>query len=717
MNVQRQSSARPRWARWTMAGLLLGLIWSCGNDEEGTLPLYENADGFGDGQSGGKLVDGQVGDGGAIVDGSPLWADGLRRGGDTGNAAADGGGRPGVDVGAGQPDVTWAGMPQIEVKLDGAANTAMVFDYDPNPQTQPAVMKAKVEIGNYGDVALNLKAIKFVSETPQIALTWWEDALGPGDYPHVIEPFTSLTLSVEFSVKPTLASAKTATLEVLSDDPQHPNITLTFATPCTGAKPVITPAAVELINAGPFKPRTACFDVGNVGCKPWFFAAATFEPDNGAWSVYTEPPKDDQIQEIGAIANPWAKPKKLQICVRFQPKAVGDASATKLVISGKESFAGPATYKASASLKGIWQPESTFRVDCGGPIVFDFGASAAAPTSLSCTVLNEGPADMTLKELALIPATEHGQQSTIEAAFSAAMGVPGQPKALALPFTLSAGQGVKMQVTWQPATKDPPPTLAVLSWRQGGDDGTVQVPVHAGPCNEAAPVASPLPMAFHSPSGQTKTGFELANWSCAPIKITKHCATLYNVTQFSACETGAPSAEYSVVGGMPELVPAWGSVPIEVQFTPGGGSRKDHLGQLHVFFCPGQWDGGKCSVAIDRIEVQLEGNVLPSVKPPALQLVAPAGIKATYAARFIAKVTPGSHPIGAFGAFSWTITKRPPGSRAWVWGGPTDGNELLFVPDLAGAYTLSANVAAFTPSDLSSQAYSAAATVDFIAAP
>lgn len=715
MSLQRTGARRPNWPVCAGVGLLLALAWAC-SDDEGTLPLYEHADGFGDGQSNGTLDDGAAaGDVGPLVDGSPRWLD--AHGLDAGKTGSDGGGAVGSDVGGSQPDVTWAGMPLIEVKLDGAQKSAMVFEYDPNPQTQPAVMKAKVEIGNYGDVALTLKAIKFQSETSQIALTWWEDPLGPGDYPHALEPFTSITLSVEFTVKPTLASAKTATLEVVSDDPQHPNIVLTFATPCTGAKPVLTPAAVELINAGPFKPRTACFAIGNVGCKPWYYAGATFEPDNGAWSVYTEPPVNDQIQEIGAIANPWAAPKKLEICVRFQPKASGDASATKLVISGKESFAGPATYKASASLKGIWQPESSFRIDCGGPAVFDFGASAAAPTSLSCTVLNQGPAVMKLKKLALIPATEYGQQSIIDAAFSAAVGVPGQPKALALPFTLGAGQGVKMQVTWNPVTADPPPTLVTLDWRQGGDEGAVQVPVHAGPCNEAAPAASPLPMGFHGPSGQTKTRFEFANWSCAPLKIIKHCATLYNVTQFSACETGAPSTEYSVVGAMPELVPAWESVPVEVQFNPGGGSRKDHLGQLHVFFCPGQWDGGKCSVPVDRIEVQLEGNAMASVTPPALQLVAPAGIKAGHAARFIAKVTPGSHPIGDFGAYTWTITKRPSGSRAWVWGGPTDGNELLFVPDLSGAYTLSANVSAFTPKDLSSQSYSAAASVDFVAAP
>ena len=697
-----------------MACLVLGLAVACSDDGEGTLPLYEHGDGFGDGQPGGTLADGvATGD----VPGGVGLTDGVGRPLGDGASADSGGLMVDGGSGGGQPDVVWTGMPEIEVKIDGAAKTAMVFEYDPNPQTQPAVMKAKVEIGNYGDVALNLKAIKFKSETAQIALTWWDKPLGPADYPYTIQPFTTLTLSVEFTVKPTLSSAQIATLEILSDDPQHPNVALTFATPCTGAKPALTPATVELINAAPYKPRTACFKIGNVGCKPWYFASAKFEPDNGAWSVYTSPPVNDQIQEIGAPANPWAKPKKLEICVRFQPKKAGDPSATKLVISGKESFGGPATFNATASLKGIWQPESSFRLDCGGPAALDFGAVAGGPTSLSCTVINEGPATMTLNSLVLEPATEHGQQSLIDAAFSAAIGIPGQPKALALPFTLGAGQGVKMQVTWQPKTADPPPARAVLAWRQGGDEGTLQVPVHAGPCNEAAPVASPLPMGFHSPSGQTKTAFELANWSCAPLKITKHCTTLYNVTQFSACETGAPSTEYSVAGTMPALVPAWGSVPIAVHFNPGGGSRKDHLGQLHLFFCPGQWDGGKCSMPIDRIEVQLEGNTLASVTPPSLQLVAPVGIKVGHAARFVAKVTPGSHDIGMFGAFSWTITKRPPGSRAWIWGGPTDGNELLFVPDLAGSYTLSANVAAFTAGDLASQSYSAAATLDFAAAP
>ncbi len=684
---------------------------ACGNSGQGTQPLYEYVDGIGDGEPNANSDTTAVHD----AKGSGGVQDGTGTTGDVVVPAKDGAAAKDAPTTSSQPDVTWKGMPQIEVKLDGAVKTALVFEYDSNPQTQPAVMKAKVEINNFGDVPLKIKAILFKTESPQLALTWWETPLKPADYPYELEPFVPLTLSVEFTIKPKLKASKTATLEILSDDPVQPEVALAFATPCTGAKPVITPGAVELINAGPFKPRTVCFQIGNLGCMPWLYSGASFEPNNGAWSIYEEPPANDQIQEIGTPANPWTKPKKLKICARFQPKKVGDASATKLVVKGKESFAGQPIHTASASLKGIWQPESGFRFQCGGPAIFDFGPTASKPTTLSCTVVNDGPAAMKLNAFTLAPGTDYAQQTAIDAAFSAKVVVPGQAKALALPFTLAAGQGVKLSVTWQPTAADPPPTRAVLNWRQGGDEGDIEVPVHAGPCNESAPEASPLPMGFHSPSGQVKTRFELANWSCTPLKVMKHCTTLYNVTQFSACETGAPSAEYSVVGAMPDVVPAWSSAPVEVLFKPGGGSRKDHLGQLHLFYCPGEWTGGKCSKKMDRIEVQLEGNVLPSVKPPSMSLTAPAGIKAGHAARLIAKVTPGSHAIGMFGAFHFTVTGRPPGSKAWIFGGPVDGNELIFVPDVPGSYTISANVAAFTAGDLASQSYSEQALVSFVA--
>lgn len=712
-----------RRATSVVFALLLAQL-GCGSGEEGHLPIYEAGDGTGEAGGGGA-----VGDGAQLADGAVAWVDGQSVGKDgagltlkDGAGGKDGAGVPGdggsgsLDAGSGGGgwDANFQGLPQMEVKLDGSVKTVVVWEYWVDPQTQPEVIKAKVQIGNTGDQPLHIHKLIFQSETPQIALTWYETPLTSADYPYPIEPFTTLDLSVEFTVKPKLKTSKTATLRILSDDPQQPDLVLSFATPCTGAKPVIEPSAFQFINAGPFKPRTACFQVGNLGCQQWLYAKTTFEPANAAYSVWEEPPVADKIQSIGEPGNPWTKPKKLQVCARFQPAKQGDPTPVKMTVYGAEIPGGPADVAASVSLSGVWQPPSSYSLKCGGPAGFDFGVGG--PGKKVCTLINLGPAGMTLHKLALEPTSDLAKMSDIQAAFQAQMVIPGKKDALTLPFTLAAGQGAQIAVSFTGTPANPPPAQLTLGYTQAGESDTVHLPLHAGACDENALVASPLPMGFHV-TGSPLTTLTIANQSCAPLKVMKHCTTLYNVTQFSACETGAPSTEYKVTNSMPDLLLPWSLASVDISFKPGPGTYKEHYGQLHLFYCPGVWDGGKCSLAMTRIEVPLEGNAQSAIQPVVLSIAPPSGAKAGQAVRLVANVQLGTHPIGDFGAYQWMVRARPAGSRAWIAGAPTDGNELVFVPDLPGQYTLGVTASSFVPGKLDSQSWSKVAEVSFTAAP
>ncbi len=666
--------------------------------------------GLGDGTNAADTVGDTAPAADAAAGDANLNGDGLV-GADSGGDGAALGDTSGNDAGA---DLYTAPPPDILVTIDGVEQNLLVFKFHPTIDFD--TYKAKVDITNQGSGALVLNALDFKTESGQLALDFYDAPLGPDDFPYTLGPFQKLALVVVFQTKPALKQSVSASLTVHSNDPSQPKVELLFSTPCVGAKPTLVPTDVAFVNAAPFVARTACVDLGNIGCVAQTFASAQVVPADSQWTVFEAPDVGAELDQLGSSGNPFASPTTQKICVRFMPKDASEsAPAVALVVTVDQD--GPK--QVTTQLVPLWKPVDKLRFDCGGPARIDFGGSPVG-TTRKCLIFNDGPGDLLVTALSMVPAGSGDLQVAVDASFALALLQPGSGDSAAPPWSLAAGNALEVAVTWKatPGTGGIPPSRVSLAFVNSNGAQEVDIPVFAPPCQRPVPLFAPAPLAFHAPSGsQVVRNLTMFNAGCVPMKFTKACTTLFNVTQDTPCETGAASTEYFLEGPPPDTVPAGGRVDIPVRFQPGGGAGP-HYGQLHLFYCTGIWQAGGCQEGVvEKLSVQLEGSSSASIQPPSLALPPVAGAKAGHGMQLAGAVTPGSHPIGDWGAWQWLVTAAPPGSASWLWNASSDGAERLFVADLPGSYTVSATVSAFVPGVLASISWSPPASVTFQVAP
>lgn len=683
-----------------LAALCLGLLVAlpaCGGDENaGEIGIFAGGGGGCVGAACDATASGGDGGGGADTTGG---------GGDGGGGGTDASTDAGAGSGGAVIDAEPTPQPALEARLDGQVTAVQSFWINPNPQADNSKLKIKIELENKGEVPLRIDALEWASETPQIALDWYDTPLGPGDYPYELQPFQTLTLSAVWTTEPKLADQAIATLTVYSNDPKQPTVVLTVATPCTDAKLVLGDATLTIKNAGPYNGKVACTTIGNIGCQVLTLQSVALQPVDPRFKLVEPPAAGTPIGIYGSGDNPKDAPALLPVCVRFEPTDDKQQPAsTTLVVYAQ----GQSAQKKTAEVKTAWSPLSTYTLACGGKQVFDLGAGPPGGTA-SCKLQNHGPAPLEIATLALAPGNAAAQQSAIDAAFGVHIAQGGAQQA---PWTLPGGSVAELVVTWK-ADADPPPATLRVGLRHDAEHDELALPVMAGPCNEPSLRFGPAPPTFLATPGQSATGtITLANQSCAPLHITHGCLTSYQVSQDNACETGAPSTEYALVSGaLSQTLPPFGTAALTLQWKPLAPLGKPHYGQLHLYWCRGVWDGSACSGKVEKLSIQLEGNSSAGVVPPEAALAAKGPAQVGKTVWLAGSITPGNHPIGDFGAFQWTITQRPAGSAAWFEADITDGALRGFAPDLPGQYTVALRVAAFTPGELTTQSNSAPATL------
>jgi hypothetical protein len=584
-------------------------------------------------------------------------------------------------------------------RLDGQQQTAQTFWLNPNPQADNSVVSVKIELENKGDVPLRVDALEWASETPQIALEYYDAALGPADFPYQLAPYTTLTLAARWTTTPALDGQAAATLTVRSNDPKTPELVLTVLTPCTDAKAALAPTAVTIFNAGPYNAKIACTALANLGCKALTVQQVTLKPGDPRFSLVAPPPPGATIDPWGYGDNPKGAPKKLPICVRFEPKDEAQQPASvQLVVDAQ----GASAQQVQAQIKAGWSPPSGYRLACGGAQLLDLGPGPGGVAS--CKLQNDGPAPLRVAKLWLAPGTAAVSDAELAAAYSAEL-VQGGPQQA--PWTLAAGAVAELRVQRKAGAAAPPAVLRA-ALEQDSEVDALAIPVLAGACEQPALAVGPAPATFLAKPGQQATlTITLANQSCAPLAIVDGCLTDYQVSQDDACATGAPSQEYGVAAALTQTLPPWGLASVDVTFAPlAPQPGKLHYGQLHLYWCRGLIVGGACQGTVEKRSVQLEGNSQLGLTPPKLTPLPVVGAKAGQALWLKAKVQPGSQPIGAEGAFQWWVALRTQGSAAWFAEDVSAGAVRRFVPDLPGTYQIAVRAAAFTPGELLSQSES-----------
>lgn len=689
-----------------LASLGSGLVGCGGDGDAGNVNLFAGGGGL---DGGGGDVVGRAGDstgGGAGVVGS----DAGDCGADCDAFAPDGGvdGVTGGDAtgpGSAVIDAEVTLQPALVARLDGQEVPVQAFWINPNPQADNSKLKIKIELENKGDVPLHITALDWFSETPQIALDWYDTPLGPGDYPYALQPFQTLTLSAIWTTEPKLADQAIATLTVHSDDPKQPVLVLTVATPCTDAKLVLGDPKLTIKNAGPYNGKVACTTIGNIGCKALTVQSIELQPADPRFKLVEPPAPGTPIGIYGSGDNPKDAPTLLPVCIRFEPK---DDSQTPASSSLVVHAMGDAAQKKTVPITTAWSPLSHYTLACGGKQVFDLGAGPPGGKAV-CKLQNHGPAPLLVHSLALAPGNAAAQDAEIAAAFGSHIAQGGEQQA---PWTIAPGGVAELVVTWK-QNADPPPAVLRVGLTHDAEQEELSLPVLAGPCNEPSLRFGPAPPTFLATPGQSASStITLANQSCAPLHITHGCLTGYQVSQDNACETGAPSDEYTLISGSyAQTIAPFGMATLGVSWAPKSTLGKPHYGQLHLYWCRGLWDGTSCSGKVEKLSIQLEGNSTKGLVPASATVAAKGPVAVGKTVWLAAKVQAGNHPVGDFGAFQWTVVQRPAASAAWFEDEISDGALRGFAPDLAGTYQIALRVASFTPGALTTQSNSLPAVV------
>jgi hypothetical protein len=435
----------------------------------------------------------------------------------------------------------------------------------------------------------------------------------------------------------------------------------------------------------------------------------TLSPPDGRFKIVDAPAPGSKLGIYGSGDNPIDAPVALPICVRFEPTDTAQQPASVQVVVDAQ---GGSAQQVKAKVEAIWTTPSTYTLACKGPQRIDFGAGPPGGT-LGCKLQNHGPDPLKIGALVLAPGNNGVGQADVDAAFAADIFQGG---AQSPPWTVAVGGVAELRVHWKGSANPPPATLRV-TLEQDSELESLDIPVLAGACDLPTLEVAPAPPTFlAAPGSSASSTLTVANQSCAPMTITQGCVTGYQVSQEEACETGSPSASFSVVAGqLEQTIAPWGMAELQLAFAPSSTLDKPHYGQLHLYLCRGLWDGKACSGKVTKVSVQLEGNTGPGITPPIAQMQPVVGAKVGMSSWLTAVVKPGSHPIGDQGAFQWWVLARPFGSTAWLGADVTDGAARRFTPDIAGTYTIALRVSAFTPGELKTQSNSQPTVVSFSA--
>lgn len=700
--------------------LALASVAACSGEGEGgttALEVDPNLGKGGDAGLGGGDA-GQADGGGAATDGggsgdADVHGDGASggAGGDGGDSGGGDGGGAGGDAGSAVIDATPQQQPKLVARLDGVESPVQTFWINPNPQVDNSKLKIKIELENKGEAPLRIDALVFQSETKQIALDWYDPEPAAADYPLMLQPFQTLTVAAVWTTKPTLEGQAIATLTVHSNDPKHPTLQLTVATPCLDAKAALTKPLVQIENAAPFQGKVACTALQNIGCKPLTVSEVVLQTDEGAWQIVQAPAAGTTIGVYGGGDNPSASPVALPICVRYEPPTESQQAAPVTV---KVFAQGASAQTVSASFQAVWTPPSSYTLACGGAQKLDLGAGPPG-TKASCKLQNHGPAPLLIAEFGLQPADGGVTEAQLAKSYAAAI-VQGGPQQA--PYTLEKGGVVELQVHWL-ANESPPAASLRVVLAQQGDTDEVWIPAQAGGCDEAKLVYGPAPPMFQaSPGGSHEVVLTLANQSCAPLSIVEGCLTSFAVSQQDACVSGGPSDEYALVGGsLTQTLPPYGMATLKVRFTPSSSSGKPHYGQLHQYWCRGVVNGSFCSGKVEKLSIPLEGTTKAGLIAATATAKPVAGAKVGKTANLVATIQKGNLPIALTGAYRWLVTGRPQGSSLWFDADITDGAARDVAFDLPGTYNVAMRLLSGQPGDLAAQVSSAPATFTVVVAP
>ena len=703
-----------------MFALLLALSVACSDDGEGgttALQVDPNLGKGGDsglaggdagqGDGGGALKDGQ---GAADGGGAAIDAHGGGDAGGKGDGAGVGDAFQGDGSGA-VIDATPQQQPKLVARLDGVESPVQTFWINPNPQVDNSKLKIKIELENKGEAPLRIDSLVFQSETKQIVLDWYDPEPAAADYPLLLEPFQTLTLAAVWTTAPKLEGQAIATLTVSSNDPKHPTLQLTVATPCLDAKAVLTKPLVHIENAAPFQGKVACTALQNIGCKPLTVSEVVLQTDEGSWQIVQAPAPGTTIGVYGGGDNPSASPVSLPICVRYEPLTESKQAAP---VTMKLFAQGASAQSVTASFQPVWTPPSSYTLACGGAQKLDLGAGPPGGKA-SCKLQNHGPAPLLIAEFGLQPADGAVTEAQLAQSYAAAIVQGGAQQA---PYTLEKGGVVELQVHWVANLSPPSASLRVVLEQQGDVD-EVWIPLQAGACDEAKLVYGPAPPMFQaSPGGSDEVVLTLANQSCATLSIVEGCLTSFNVSQQDACVTGGVSDEYEVVGGsLTQTLPPFGMTTLKVRFTPASSSGKPHYGQLHQYWCRGVVQGGTCSGKVEKLSIPLEGTTKTGLVAPTATAKPVAGAKVGKTVNLVGAIQKGNLPIAFTGAYRWLVTARPPSSSLWFDADLTSGAARDVAFDQPGSYSVALRVLSGQPGDLTAQVSSAPASFSVVVAP
>lgn len=616
-------------------------------------------------------------------------------------------------------------FPQVDVSIDAVPGKSL-HEFAADTTGGQLQSEATVRIRNSGNATLKVTAVDFVSQNKFLKEIWPN---GKPEFPKSLEPNDFLTVKVRFTPDPNEEDNNGAVMTIKHDDKKYgADVVLQFKIKTSGAHAVFTPKSLTFINPSKSSPKTECVQIGNDGNAPLIFKGAAIGTASPYYSVVETPNEGDTIPALGEGNNQKANPMYLKVCVRVLPEGQDKDYSGKLVITTSDAAAGSVVIPMAVQ----WKLDNKYTVTCSAPdggIKFDFLGVSAGVAERCCSIANDNPATgsgMAINKFT-VEALDESKKELVASLYSTSIeskNAAGDPiKVEAGKFAINPGKSAKFCVTYTyPQDGKTANGEAVVRFTIAQLPDAVQIPVFAGTCDTPdlvlAPGASPLWMDAAVGSKTTRT-LVVANQSCAPMQILQACASQVAASGTNPCGKADALSQHFFVD--PEVglssVDAWGLKPLTVRFEPPNNKYVDVQHYLHIVYCPGAWDGSKCSEAPVTVTTNLLGYVGADRKLPELSLAVatPGDLKVGQPIKIEASALDGAWPIGEYGAYVWFIAKRPAGSGAWLSNEfqSTDTSWINLKVDAPGDYTVMGAVQAVNPQNPGQFAWSIQAKVDF----
>lgn len=538
----------------------------------------------------------------------------------------------------------------------------------------------KIQIKNSGDADLQIHSIALLSKNlddtdvnPWVEIDWgsFDPQLG---FPHTIHPFDSLTvLAVSVIYEPGACDqgvdckfSNAATLEIKSSDEDKPTMHIKLQPPSCQPEPRVEPPKDTFFNATSAKPETKTFQITNIGNCDTTVTKIDLSAPTTKFSVIQSFP-DGQL-----LKHQYQQDyEPLIFQVKYTPTATSDNDQVTVRVYTSDRPGSPIEVPLSTKLE-----KGSFIVSyCTTELGYiDFKDVGSQCETCIVNVINEGPASMTIKGIA-VPEDEEETHYKLSAEL-----VGNPPQTIQNPKTqaigLVEGRSVDIEVEYCGSLEGLNATLEINYTNP--EHGIIEIPMFGGKeksCFDIAPghAAKPLVMQFHgAASAEITRDFVLYNCGNAPLTI--HEFRFQNAfeqpTEYWSM-MDPPAGDLTIgAGGLQVLTVKM--IVTDGEIEPSGVMYIDYTDHL--------------GTKIENYGVTLQGVIGSTATPPtAVAESSGDAVVATQHELIGINSQPGSEGIAENG-YVWYLVAKPAGSQVIVNGGADDPN-VKWIPDLPGTYT------------------------------